>query len=556
MPWTLYRYILKELLKLLAVSLAVLVAVISMALAIKPLSDGLLGPWGLIKFIIYTAPTILDIALPFAAAFAGTIVFCRMTSDNEVLACRASGMSYLALILPVLALGAVLTIGMVYLSNWVVPSFYRMARFTVQRDILRLVVSELENGKAYRFGTSIVYADAVGEQDAEQLNLAMADGGTEAKPERLIMLKGVAVGQLDTAGRIRSDSTAERADLLLYRQANESWVRLRMRNAMYYSATTDEPWGYTESVEHVFALPNPFSNRLQFLSWPDLKALRNEPADISDIYHIKNHLVGEMECEQALRTSEEQLRTAGRAGTVSFFGMTEQERYILSAPRIQRQGRFIEMYSADDRRIQIDYFSNGLPRHRVRAQTGRMVVEHKPGGIVIRLDLKGVDVEDLRRQGRTTQHTEMSLRPLRWSGNLFRTPLKSQSTFDVLEQAFTKFKGVDSVANGAKFVQTEIIRLGRKTVALLHQRAASAVGCMLVLMLGALLSMHLKGSMPLVIYLWTFGLCAAAVIIARGGENVLSDPSHARLAGILAVWSGNLLVAGALAVTGWRLTRS
>ena len=95
MPWTLYWYILRDLLKLLALATAVLVLVISAAVAIKPLSDGLLGPVALVKFILYTMPTTLQFALPFGAAFASTIVFNRMAADNEIVACSASGMSYL-----------------------------------------------------------------------------------------------------------------------------------------------------------------------------------------------------------------------------------------------------------------------------------------------------------------------------------------------------------------------------------------------------------------------------------------------------------------------------
>src|SRR4051794_40448386 len=115
MPWTLYRYILRELLRVLALSGTVLVVLVGFAVAIKPLSDGMLGPWSLVKFVAFTIPTVVGFVLPFAAAFSGTMVFSRMAADNEIIACRASGMSYPTMMLPVFALGLVLTLSLFFL---------------------------------------------------------------------------------------------------------------------------------------------------------------------------------------------------------------------------------------------------------------------------------------------------------------------------------------------------------------------------------------------------------------------------------------------------------
>ena len=73
MPLTLYWYILRDLLKLLITSTLVLVIVMSFGFAIKPISDGLLGPWQLVKVIGYTMPGMLTFAMPFAVA-SGTII--------------------------------------------------------------------------------------------------------------------------------------------------------------------------------------------------------------------------------------------------------------------------------------------------------------------------------------------------------------------------------------------------------------------------------------------------------------------------------------------------
>ena len=111
MPWTLYRYILKDLLKLLVFTTVVLTVVISFAASIKPMSEGLLSPGSMFRFIIYTVPTMVQFAVPFAGTFAGTMVFNRMVNDNEILACAAGGISYRALLVPVISLAGVLASG-------------------------------------------------------------------------------------------------------------------------------------------------------------------------------------------------------------------------------------------------------------------------------------------------------------------------------------------------------------------------------------------------------------------------------------------------------------
>ncbi|MEM8496259.1 MAG: LptF/LptG family permease, partial [Planctomycetota bacterium] len=148
MPLTLYRYIAWELFKLLALSTTVLVLVISFAATIKPLSDGLLSPWAMVKFIGYTAPTMLTFALPFSGAFAATLLFIRLASDNEVQACAASGISYRSILFPVAAIGLALTMGLFFMANYVIPGFYRGAARTIEADVMTMLVGRLNEDQA------------------------------------------------------------------------------------------------------------------------------------------------------------------------------------------------------------------------------------------------------------------------------------------------------------------------------------------------------------------------------------------------------------------------
>ena len=125
MPLLLFRYILRDLFRVVMLTTAVLVSVIAFGAAIRPLADDhILGPGKIAVYIILATVPMLQFALPFAAGFASTITFHRMTSDNEFVAIAASGISYRKVLFPVILLGLILTGVMVFLTQSMIPKFW------------------------------------------------------------------------------------------------------------------------------------------------------------------------------------------------------------------------------------------------------------------------------------------------------------------------------------------------------------------------------------------------------------------------------------------------
>ena len=101
------------------------------------------------KFVLFTSPTVLGLALPFAGAFASTLTFLRLSNDNEIIACSASGISYRRLLAPVFGLGLVLTVCLLLLANQVVPHFFRLAAQAATRDAVGLMAGQLANHEPF-----------------------------------------------------------------------------------------------------------------------------------------------------------------------------------------------------------------------------------------------------------------------------------------------------------------------------------------------------------------------------------------------------------------------
>ncbi|MDX1682503.1 MAG: LptF/LptG family permease, partial [Phycisphaeraceae bacterium] len=366
MPWTLYRYILRDVLALLLLATATLVTVLSFAVAIKPLSEGLLGPAALVRFVVLMMPWMLRIALPFAAAFAATIVFIRMASDNEILACLAGGISYRGLLGPVLLVGVVLGGVQFGLAHLVVPRFYRAAKSMLEKDLLETMVTRIRDGKPVEVQEWVVYAD-----DAAVFHDPPEVPGSEVQPDQLVVLTGMALGERDVNGRLRHRATCQQADMFLYRVEGRGWVTMQMNNVV----RVDPRRGELEDVSYMsvpaIRLPSPLDDDPSFMTWPELNQLRREPERYDSVWEARQELVEVL----ARRETEAFVLTRLRAedGQLLLDGPGELT-YQVMAPQVRREGPILILTGDEEDPVTIEYLTGGLLTRRATAERGEIRV--------------------------------------------------------------------------------------------------------------------------------------------------------------------------------------
>ena len=112
-----------ELAKLTGLSAGVLVVIIAIGAAIKPLSDGLLDAGDAALFVSLAMVPMLAFVLPFAAGFASTLTYHRLATSNETTAAYASGISHRAVLVPAAVMGLVLALVVSGLNEQVIPRF-------------------------------------------------------------------------------------------------------------------------------------------------------------------------------------------------------------------------------------------------------------------------------------------------------------------------------------------------------------------------------------------------------------------------------------------------
>jgi lipopolysaccharide export LptBFGC system permease protein LptF len=283
MPWLLFRYILRELLRILLVTSGVLVTVVAFGAAIKPLSDDqLLTASQAARYIVLAMVPMLQFVLPFAAGFAATLLGHRMSSDNEVLAISAGGVSYRRLLAPLAGLGVVLLVVMLVLTQWVIPRFWGHMQRTISADVTRLFESAIGRGEPFALGNLQIYAD---EMAVEEL-----PAGADAD-SRMVLLRVVAA-ELDGERRIVTDISAGRAELYIYRRPEDTYLKLVMTDTVVYNRETGQ-LARTDEVRpsRAIRLGRALEDEPVTMTRPQLLRVLENPDTFSDVVEQREALI-------------------------------------------------------------------------------------------------------------------------------------------------------------------------------------------------------------------------------------------------------------------------
>ncbi len=161
MLFTLHRYIFRELIKVFIPAAVALTLMMSIGSILRPVQEYGVGPRQVVHLMGYFLPITLTFVLPMAALFAAALVYGRFACDNELDACRASGISLFTLVYPGLALAIIVAIANLILSFYVMPTFIRRAEKSFKADAKQILFRNIERRGHYELPTGRyrIYAD-------------------------------------------------------------------------------------------------------------------------------------------------------------------------------------------------------------------------------------------------------------------------------------------------------------------------------------------------------------------------------------------------------------
>src|SRR5881275_846737 len=144
MSKTLFWYLLRDLLRIFFLTTGTLAGIMSFGALLKPLTQHGLGLGQVGQILSYFSPAMTTYSLPIAALFATTMVYGRLSADNELTACRAAGISALSIALPAFLLGLVVSLISFAFLYFIVPICSLQVEKIIYSNIAQLVSNQIE----------------------------------------------------------------------------------------------------------------------------------------------------------------------------------------------------------------------------------------------------------------------------------------------------------------------------------------------------------------------------------------------------------------------------
>ncbi|MDX2114078.1 MAG: LptF/LptG family permease [Planctomycetota bacterium] len=532
-PMRLWRSLTADLLRLGVLSSVVLVGVISFAFAVRFLAEGRVDPAGALRLMALAAVPMLQYALPFACGLAATLTYHRVASDNEASAAMAGGISHRSLLAPAGMCAVVLAVALAFMAHEVIPRFLLTIERVVTRDLTGLLVRSIDRGESFRLGNV--------ELHARQVVPAGSDPQVGAFDR--LRLRGVLAVTLDERGRARGYISADDVFVWMFeeRAGNETFTSAQL----YFRGASGEGVGDAirsgRLASQRIRIPSRFSDDPKFLSFEELRALRERPENIGRVEALRSRLaraldqrevVSRLRGELTGRGSAVFVRPGGEAVTVRGAEVASEGTRLMILPRAGEPVRV-------DRRT-----ASGTT---LRLLAGRAWLEpDEPGGpgeaadprrATFALHIEGASVEEEGGAGSAGISDATVLGGLTLAGE--GAGYAEQSSAELL--ALARGESEEGIVAAARALRARIEDLQREVTSKQHERAAYAVACALTLLCGAVTALRRDASMPLPVYLWSFLPALGSVITISAGQGL----THKAGAGGLALLWGGVAALGA-----------
>jgi LPS export ABC transporter permease LptF len=187
-------YFLKEFIGPLVMSLAVLSFVMVFVGNLNRIADLVINKGvdilSVVKLFLLMTPYIITYALPIAVLIATLISLGRLSSDNEIIAVRASGVNIFRLILPVMLIGVILSLALVLFNDRASSYAHYAYRKTLIDIGIKNPTAAFEEGVFINsFQKYILFIYRVDQKHNKMYNIRIYEPQGPGKPTRTIVAK-------------------------------------------------------------------------------------------------------------------------------------------------------------------------------------------------------------------------------------------------------------------------------------------------------------------------------------------------------------------------------
>lgn len=543
-----------ELIRLVAITTVILVGVIAFAAAVKPLADGKIGPLETLKFMGLAMVPMLQYALPFSAGFGATLAYHRFAQDNEAVASYAGGVSHRAVLLPAGVLGLVLAVALAGLSHEVIPRFLVAMERLITQDLAKIMVAQVERGQSVERDGMMVYADGA----------RRIEPPTRGSEEQLLLSRMAAV-ELDEQGLVQSEATASVAHLWLYpsgvpaeagedapdrvRRIDEDAGRAQIRLERAVHALRGRSIAEGNNLDVFLPAPNSFKDDPKFLTFAELRALRERPEGMNWIESRRRDLAFHLAERMTMEEIGRRLATAGRIVLRDDEG---------NAITVRASGLALSMLRwnlipvAGEKGIEVDQQrGSGEQAIRWTARAAALYTSLGPDQarreLSIRLEMDDASPRGAAGDGPAAQRASVKIANLALDEGPLDELLDRERTpaLKLIELVRPRVESATPdplLAPPFNDLTTSVAKLRREVMSKQHERAAMSVACLVMVVSGAVTALMLTHSLPLTVYLWSFFPALATVITISSGQQMTHEEGPI---GLVLLWGGVVAFAAA-----------
>jgi lipopolysaccharide export LptBFGC system permease protein LptF len=574
MSRTLFWYVFRDLLRVFFVASGALAGIMSFGGLLRPITEGGLDASQAAKILGYFMPAMSTYSLPVAALFATTMVYGRLSADNEITACRAAGISYRAMWAPAAVLGLLVAMASVLLLCFIVPYFSLKVEQVIYSNLAKLVTSQIERNHRIDFmeGNSnlTIFAQDAREwpppRDNPRLQIVQlfdpviatydrtANQRIPQPPEAFLMAKTAIAYFLEdpTTGEIRMQATLDDGTRVprRFRGLEKDAVQAEVAATNF---TTDP-------------MPSPVRENTKFMDVMRLRVLLDEPEDSRRIKGLLDDFVRQDQADTyltqviaGLTGPQKQfqfgaLNIAG-PGTTSAVGQMPggellggfSENYLLTP------GDAAPLLKADVLVLQVPD-GNGIQQPRLRQlqpgqvgldATAKLIKVHATPDNVNRSMTIQVNLIDsaVRTGGDVVPHSDFPRQ--------FVVPMPTDIYRLRTRTAAFYADSPKAAPDQQQRLKREMMKLYNSIVAELHARMSFSLSCVILVMVGCALGMMFKrGDFLSAFALSVIPALMCIMLIVTGQHTAESVPLELTAytgdplkLGLAIMWSGNVAVA-------------
>ncbi len=515
MVFILHRYIFRELFKVFVLATVALTLILSLSSMLQPIQKYGVGPEQVVHLLGYFLPITLTFVLPMGALFATALVYGRIASDNELDACRASGISLMTLVYPGLCLAIITSITTLILTFHVVPAFIHRAEKAIKANAKQVLFRNIQRKGYYKIpgGRFNIYADQARPQDN--------------------LLSGVIIVK-STGHLLEKLITAKNAKIVIDSSKKSNEVKIVAQEA-YQIDDTGQAYSRQLPISGRFAPM--MSDNIKFQKHSQIKKIK---ADMMEFYPVRK-IAMEVRAQLGMEMLSEDITKTITDPENSYYQFITEDRIVMFTVGrcVPRADKTLQLVGP----IRLLEFDKITHQRMCQWDSNKGMIKLEDGEIGSKMVMVLYNPTWDRGGGINGLAQRHVIKNLSWPVSI-EAGLAEEGllrTLDAIPSVLST-KPTDTLTGLQKQLELKRTRTLNNIVAEIHSRLVFGLGTITLILISIALGIMLRGGHLLSAFGVSAVPFAVLIVFMMSGRQLTKHPQISPAVGIMVMWTGLVIL--------------